>query len=373
MSPFDPAGLLCFFWIHGKILIQDLWRAKTEWDQPIPEKLRENWERWTSRFRYLEQIKISRCYFPRHSVKDIQSLQLHIYVDASEEAYACVAYFRAIFPDGIRVALVGGKSKVAPLKATSIPRLELMAAVIGVRLMKTILVGHSLIIEKTTLWTYSRTVLAWINSDHRRYRQFVACRVGEILCKTNADQWRWIATKKNVADDATKWGKGPCFSSNNRWFRGPGDLYLPEEQWSVEVHTFNETTEEELRSCLVHQDATIPQLLQWERFSSMTHLCRSVAYVYRYMLNLRRTVKREARLIGPLSQEELVKAERAIFRLVQLELYPDEVSALTLDREKQPGYQVRLDKTSKIRKLSPYMDDAGVIRSDSRISAATVA
>ncbi|XP_058819710.1 uncharacterized protein LOC131682338 [Topomyia yanbarensis] len=374
MSPFDPAGLLCFFLIHGKVLIQELWRAKTTWDQLIPEELLGKWMRWTSLFKHLDPISIPRCYFPQRSVKDILSLQLHIYVDASEEAYACVAYFRAVFPDGISVALVGGKSKVAPLKAHSIPRLELMAAVIGVRLMKTILTGHSLVVEKTVLWCDSKTVLAWINSDHRRYRQFVACRVGEILSKSEAKQWRWISSRKNVADDATKWGKGPCLSSGGRWFRGDNDLYLPEDQWTIDADSVGATTDEELRSCLVHKEVIVPpQLVRWERFSKLTHLYRSVAHVHRYVQNLRRTVKRETRLDGPLTQEELATVETTIFRWVQCEQYPDEVATLSVMRDKQPGQQARLEKTSKIYKLSPYLDEAGVIRSDGRISAATVA
>lgn len=121
MSPFDPAGLLSFFLIHGKILIQNLCRAKTEWDQPIPEKLLGKWKQWIDLFRYMDQISIPRCYFPQRSIQDIGSLQLHIYVDASEEAYACVGYLHALFPDGIQVALVGGKSK-ARISACVWPR-----------------------------------------------------------------------------------------------------------------------------------------------------------------------------------------------------------------------------------------------------------
>ncbi|XP_058448630.1 uncharacterized protein LOC131428600 [Malaya genurostris] len=244
MSTFDPAGFLCFFLIHGKILIQDLWRAKTGWDESIPVNLRDKWRRWTELFRSLDQISIPRCYFPKASINDIISLQLHIYVDASEDAYACVGYLRAVFPNEIRVAQVGGKSKVAPLKAHSIPRLELMAAVIGVRFAKTVLSGHSLDIGKVVFRTDSKVVLAWINSDHRNYRQFVACRVGEILSKSKVEQWRWISTRKNVADEATKWGKGPNLSSNSRWFRGEDDLYLPEEQWTAIMLTDNESTDE---------------------------------------------------------------------------------------------------------------------------------
>ncbi|XP_062712096.1 uncharacterized protein LOC134289727 [Aedes albopictus] len=373
MSLFDPAGLLCFFLIHGKILIQDLWRAKTEWDQLIPQELCERWIRWTTMFQNLDQISVSRCYFSQYSVRDIVSLQLHIYVDASEEAYACVAYWRAVLPNGIQVSLIGGKSKVAPLKALSIPRLELMAAVIGVRLMKTIVSGHSLTIEKTIFWCDSKTVLAWINSDHRKYRQFVACRVGEILSKSRPEQWRWISTKKNVADEATKWGKGPCFSPNSRWFRGEDDLYLPEDQWDNDRGLVIDKTNEELRICMIHREANTVPFVNWDRFSKWTRLYRAVAYVHRYVNNLRCSATRKERTNGLLTQEELHKAEATIFRWVQWEEYPDEVVALTNGHNKQPGLQFALEKNSKIRTLSPFLDELGVMRSDSRIAAAKFA
>lgn len=211
MSPFDPAGLLCFFLIHRKILIQQLWRAKIEWDELIPARLCEQWSQWTDMFQNLGQVSIPRGYFPGHSTRE-----LHIFVDASEEAYACVGYWRACFSGGVVVSLIGGKSKVAPLKALSIPRLELMAAVIGVRLMKFILCRHTLKVGRVVLWSDSKTVLAWIRSDHRRYRQFVACRVGEIISKSKPEHWRWVPTRENVADEATKWGKGPCFFPEGR-------------------------------------------------------------------------------------------------------------------------------------------------------------
>lgn len=370
MSPFDPAGLLCLFLIHGKILIQDLWRAKTDWDELIPDKSLEKWLRWTDSFHQLDQIRIPRCYFAQHSTKDIVSLQLHVYVDASEEAYACVGYLRAVFPEEIKVALVGAKSKVAPLKAHSIPRLELMAAVIGVRLAKSICNGHTLRIDKVFFWSDSKTVLAWINSDHRNYRQFVACRVGEILSKSKAEEWHWIPSKKNVADEATKWGRGPCLSSNSRWFRGEDDLYLPEESWTTSVYPAGERTNEELRSSMMHHEVKLPQLVKWDRFSNWTRLYRTVAYVHRYVRNLLRKTKKEERLVGPFTREEMGKAETTIFRWIQNERYPDEVTTLISVKGKQSNQQLRLEKTSTIRKLSPFMDEADVIRSDSRIAAA---
>ncbi|XP_062552012.1 uncharacterized protein LOC134217262 [Armigeres subalbatus] len=267
MSTFDPLGFLAHFTIRGKIVIQSLWRAQTMWDELIPNKLCEQWTAWTRQFQCLHQVRIARCYFPHRSVNQIISLQLHVFVDASEEAFACVAYFRAEFKKHFEVALVAGKSKVAPLKVLSIPRMELMAAVIGVRLMNTIIDGHTLRIDECTLWSDSKTVLAWINSDHRKYRQFVACRVGEILTKTKQCQWRWIPSKDNVADDATKWGKNPCLSSDTRWFKGPGFLHLHEDQWPTEAKIKVNQTTEELRSCLVHQEVIAKHQVKWDRFS----------------------------------------------------------------------------------------------------------
>ncbi|XP_058817813.1 uncharacterized protein LOC131681120 [Topomyia yanbarensis] len=374
MSPFDPAGLLCFFLVHGKILIQEVWRAKTEWDQPIPLELNEKWTRWTALFQYLNQIRVPRCYFPEHSIKEVVSLQLHIFVDASEEAYACVAYLRAEFPGSvIRVALVGGKAKVAPLKTLSIPRLKLNGAVIGVRLRKAIINGHTLKIDKTVMWTDSKTVLAWINADHRRYRQFVSCRVGETLSKSDAAKWRYVPSKMNPADLATKWGvRGPCFSANSPWF-GEFFLGVPETQWPSEINAAEETTDEELRPCLVHSEVILKSVINWDRFSNWTRLQRAVAYVLRYRKILQQRSRNEAPPAGPITQQELALAESTIYRLIQSEMYPDEIAILTTKEDHKKMRRQKLERTSKIRKLSPYMDDTGIIRSDSRIPEASFA
>lgn len=243
-------------------------------------------------------------------------LQLHIFVDASKEAYACVVYFRAESVDGIEVTLIGEKVKVGPLKALSIPRLELMAAVIEARLLKTIRNGHLMMIVRTTMWSDLKTVLTWIDSDYRCYRQFVACRVGEILSKSDAAQWRWVSTKENPSDLAMKWGKDPCL--------------LPivigsADQTSTNVKPTNETMVDELRACLVHTEATEMWVVDWQRFSDWNRLLRSVAYVHR-------------------------------FRTVQSEQYPAEMAVLSKELDENSTKSGRLKRASKIRTLSPYMD-----------------
>lgn len=166
MSLFDPLGFAAFYLIHGRVLIQDAWATGIGWDVPVNSDLSERWLQWISLLPLLNDLQIPRCYF-RGKIEETK--QLHIFVDASDAAYACVAYMRASGSEGIELALVGAKSKVAPLKVLSVPRLELMAAVIGARMAESIVSSHSFNIADTYFWSDSSTVLAWINSDHRRY------------------------------------------------------------------------------------------------------------------------------------------------------------------------------------------------------------
>ncbi|XP_058467435.1 uncharacterized protein LOC131440300 [Malaya genurostris] len=366
MSLFDPLGLLSHFIIHGKILIQDLWRVQIGWDDLIPCRQHSRWLRWTSEFEKLSCVRVNRCYFPTVPERKIKQLQLHMFVDASEEAYACVAYLRAEVYDGVQVALVAAKSKVAPLKTLSIPKLELQAAVLGTRLQKTIRSTHSLPITESIYWSDSQTVLAWINPNHRKFRQFVSCRVGEILTLTNPEDWRWVPSKDNVADDATKWGKGSHLSPDSRWFWGPSFLYLSEDQWPTNQRTFTETTEE-LQSCFTHAEVKCENLVLWERFSKWNRLLNTVAYVNRAVRNMQRKSKGSPLLLDCLTQEERSKAETIIWRLVQEEVYSAELSTLATPI---PKSSTKRYKNTKLLGLSAFKDPDGIVRMESRIAGA---
>ncbi|XP_055623309.1 uncharacterized protein LOC129766735 [Toxorhynchites rutilus septentrionalis] len=236
MSLFDPLGLLSHFLIHGRVIIQDIWRTKAGWDDIVEGPILNRWRVWAGMFNELGDVQVPRAYFPGISSDDIDDLQLHIFVDGSETAYACVAYLRASINGEYHSALVSAKAKVAPLKALSIPRLELQAALIGCRLMKTLCSSHSLQIKRRIFWTDSKTVLSWIHSDHRRYRQFVACRIGEILAKSNPEEWRYVPSGLNSADDGTKWRSKPNLKPDGRWFRGPEFLKRSEEMWPKQAN-----------------------------------------------------------------------------------------------------------------------------------------
>jgi len=129
--------------------------------------------------------------------------------------------------DDVQVSFVSARTKCAPMRTMTIPRLELQAAVLGTRLMNTVKEEHSVVITDLVLWTDSKTVLRWIGSTHRRYKQFVGNRVAEILESSKVSQWRWVPTADNAADDATRSQKGVDLSQESRWLRGPAFLRQP--------------------------------------------------------------------------------------------------------------------------------------------------
>ncbi|XP_062704139.1 uncharacterized protein LOC134286530 [Aedes albopictus] len=371
MSLFDPLGFLSLFVVHGKILLQEVWRTGAQWDEKVNDDLYLRWKNWTQLFEAVSRLKIPRCYFSGATKERYQNLQLHLFVDASESAYCAVAYFRTINNEGIpECALVAAKTKVAPLKTQSIPRLELLAAVLGARLSKFIEENHTLRITRKVFWSDSATVLSWLRADHRRYKQFVACRIGELLTITDVDTWRWVPSKQNPADIATKWGSGPDLNANSVWFKGPAYLGKPEAEWPTQTIS-TPPTEDELRPCYAHKAIQIPeQLVDITRFSRLSRAVRAAAYVYRFAENLKQKIAGRERFVGPLTSEELRKAESLLIRDAQWQCFPDELMVLQRNSLKPATEQTPLEKSSAIFQLCPILDDQGILRVDSRIGAA---
>ncbi|XP_062699137.1 uncharacterized protein LOC134284320 [Aedes albopictus] len=378
MGFFDPLGLLAPFTIHGRIIVQQLWRSGCEWDEIIDDECWEMWMRWIDLLPQVESIRIPRCYLGSYSSSEVQSVEAHIFTDASEHAYGCVAFLRVVVGGVIRCSLVMSRSKVAPLKKQSVPRLELMAAVLGARMSRTLVDTHSLKINRCVLWTDSRTVWSWIRSDQHQYKQFVAFRIGEILELTRATDWRWVPTKQNPADMLTKWQRG-ALNSDGEWFKGALFLYESEDQWPV-INIPVEQTNEEARGFV-----SFHGVIDVHRCSRWTKLLRVTAYVVRFIDNCKHKVaaqqsvtvrasKNQQRVIAaptvqrPLEKEEFRKAEVILWRQAQHESFPDEMSILSKNINKKSGDVFELvKKTSCIYKLSPMLDDNGILRMGGRM------
>ncbi|XP_075163025.1 uncharacterized protein LOC142235646 [Haematobia irritans] len=227
MAIYDPLGLVGNFLMYLKIILQEIWKSGVEWDEPIKKEQNEKWIKWLQHLPELENVSIQRCYLKCISDYNNTEVELHTFVDASENGYAAVAYLRIVNGESVVCSLVGSKTRVAPLRVISIPRLELMAALIGTRFANTIISNHSIKINRKYFWSDSRTVLSWLTYNNKKYHQFVALRVSEILETTELGEWNWITGKENVADEATKWARKPDISAESRWFKGPNFLLKP--------------------------------------------------------------------------------------------------------------------------------------------------
>ncbi|XP_058978716.1 uncharacterized protein LOC131802445 [Musca domestica] len=129
MSVFDPFGFLGDFMVTSKIIMQNVWESGIKWDEELPAAIYSRWKTWLEELPKLKDFKVPRCYSDGffNGIVD-----LHVFVDASEDAMAAVAYWRIVTNCGLSVVFVMGKTSCAPTRYHTIPKLELQAAVIGI-------------------------------------------------------------------------------------------------------------------------------------------------------------------------------------------------------------------------------------------------
>ena len=197
---FDPLQFLAPFTLRVKVLMQEIWMAGIGWDDALPSQLQTKWLQWKAELPELSQFTIPRC-LRKPNPKEID---LHVFSDASEKAYATVAYLVCHYPSEIlpTSCLIAAKSRVAPVKAITIPRLELMGAFLSTRVAKAIV--QVLSVATTTFWTDSTNVLFWVRNQSRNFKPFVANRVGEIQATSEPEQWCHVPGKLNPADLPTR-------------------------------------------------------------------------------------------------------------------------------------------------------------------------
>ena len=203
-SVYDPLGLLTPLILRAKKILQEICRRGVSWDDPLPEDVQIRWERWKLDLMHLKELQIPRCFEPK-TMSQKKSYELHNFADASTSGYGQCSYLRVKDEDGnVNVSLVMGKSRVAPLKITTIPRLELTAAVVSAKVDVMLQEELNYANLKQFFWTDSKVVLGYINNDAKRFHTFVANRVQIIRSNTDTKKWRHIDTKNNPADHASR-------------------------------------------------------------------------------------------------------------------------------------------------------------------------
>ncbi|XP_023192327.1 uncharacterized protein LOC111609249 isoform X3 [Xiphophorus maculatus] len=229
-SLYDPLGILAPFSMPAKLLLQELCRQNLKWDEVIPHSISRKWLDWLKDLQLISSFKVDRCIKPS-CIRKPDKAQLHHFSDASQDGYGTVSYLKLEKNNISHVTFILGKARVAPMKQTTIPRLELTAAVLAVRVNKLLQKELQIQLEKPVFWTDSTTVLKYISSETRRFHTFVANRISVIREATDVNQWRYVSSKENPADDASRGMKAEEFLKCKRWINGPEFLHRSEEEW----------------------------------------------------------------------------------------------------------------------------------------------
>lgn len=363
-SIFDPIGFLTPFTIRVKCLLQEMWERGLSWDEELPPDLNQQWNSWCSELPLIHQISIPRWYGERNEASS-GTLRLHVFCDASEKAYSAVAYLQWEEKNGgMAACLVASKSRVAPLKKLTLPRLELMGAMIGARLGRNLInllqmESHQLFMF---IFTDSMIVLHWIRSSAQKWKQFVANRVTEIQSLTEPASWSHCKGKENPADLPTRGQTVASLCQSRLWWTGPVFLTSLEREEADDHPEDDDMAEEELQ---VSEHVTVqfsseghetPEpVLDLQRYSKLKTVLRITAWIKGFTDNTRLAIKRK----GELTAEELLQAEKYWLKLTQHQSFSQDVTLLKAGKG--------LTKDSRVRALRPFLDEDGLMCVEGRL------
>nr|XP_041631491.1 uncharacterized protein LOC121502313 [Drosophila kikkawai] len=283
-SLFDPLGLVTPIIIVAKIILQELWLLKLHWDESVPQGIHTAWMSLLSSLTSLESIAIPRyCLQPA-----IQSLQIHGFCDASIRAYGCCIYARTVGSDGlIKVQLITSKSRVAPTKKLSLPKLELCGAHLLAQLHQKIIRIFADREPTSYLWCDSQIVLHWNRQHSATLSTFVGNRIAEIQEMTSDCHWRHVPTHCNPADILSR-GCTIAELEQSIWFEGPEFLRQEPQYWPRDNKDINDIDLEAVqlekrKSAFAVQTTSNPLLEGVYKSSSYQRCLLVVAWMFRFI------------------------------------------------------------------------------------------
>ncbi|XP_045541437.1 uncharacterized protein LOC123722922 [Papilio machaon] len=347
---FDPLGWIAPAIITAKVLIQKLWLSGIEWDQELPSSLLKDWLEYREELKQLAHFRLPRWIY---AASDDCVVELHGFADASNVAYAAVVYTRIIDRDGsIHVNLITSKTKVAPVKQVSIPRLELCGAVLLAKLLKEVSTVLGISKQNIHAWTDSSVVLAWLRSHPSRWKTFIANRVSEVLTALDGSQWSHVSTKQNPADCASRGVKPSECANNQIWKQGPTFLKKKNIEYKKEI--MDTTVEERKLKCHTATSTTAESSIL-TKYSSLMRLTRVVAYCRRFL---------SPKSTGTLKAKELGQALKTCIKMCQRHYFQEEMNNL-----KKHG---KVNKKSRFTSLNPFLDSEDILRVGGRLQMAAL-
>lgn len=357
---YDPLGLLGPIVVNAKLIMQDLWKRKLDWDQELPMDVSVVWSKFYSCLWELNKLKI-----PRHaSFFNCVIIELHGFSDASMRAYGCCVFIRCLTSSGQYIAnLLCAKSRVAPIKIVSLPRLELCGAVLLANLMGKITEFLDIQFSGVYYWTDSTICLYWIKAEPSRWKLFVANRVQEIQNLTNVDCWRHVRSEQNPADLLSRGILVDNFITNNLWWFGPEWLLKNNSEWDTpEVEQLQNIPEEKSLACVNiynNNNSLINELLN--RFSSFKMFLKVFGYILQFISNCK--VKKSERKCGVLKVSDIEQVLNKTIESVQKECFPHEYSSLKNKNN--------ISNKSKILSLNPFIHN-GLLRVGGRLKNSNI-
>lgn len=361
---FDPLGFIAPVIIQAKIFIQQLWLIKLNWDDPLPPHLKKQWQKFEAQLNDLSSIHISRFL----GTSRTSHLQLHGFSDASTLAMSAVIYVKVTHENHTRVSFVCAKTKVAPLKKMTVPRLELTAATMLVKLSR---YARQILDANTAdlwLWTDSSVALTWIINQPSKWKEFVSNRVNFIQQTEPSAHWRFVPGTENPADCATRGISPVILSNHDLWWSGPSWLVNNSDHWPTSsfVPTKEAESEERHRKChkTIHVSTQQnvakeeePDLLN--RYSTLNRLLRITAWCLKFKAKSMSSGN-AASTPHHLSPSDLNEALLRWISIVQELSFKNELKCLKDHKT--------VEKSSPLKTLNPFIDKDGLVRVGGRLS-----
>ena len=293
---YDPLGFLSPLTVCFKLLFQDICVAKLNWDDDLEGDLLKRWKGLILQMREPLLLRIPRCYFK--GMGEPLSCSLVGFCDASARAYAVVVYMNIVSSEGCVTRFVASKTRVAPLSAQTIPRLELLAALLLARLLSSVAsaLGPEHPLGEPLCFTDSKIALCWIRGFDKEWKQFVENRVREIHSLVAEKCWYHCAGNVNPADLPSRGADlselGTCIPES--WLTLPPGLCEPEHETSeigscsseasaMELKIGSRPTSQNTHSLVVQELCQFDSVIRCEDFSTLRRLFRVTAYVQKFV------------------------------------------------------------------------------------------